>query len=63
MPSERKELWVWNAVPGQAAPVLCSRFRWAPSVGGLSVGSFEASTDARDPVGSSHLRSVLTGRR
>jgi CubicO group peptidase (beta-lactamase class C family) len=32
---------------------------WAPE----AVMFHEASTDARDPVGSSHLRSVLTGRR
>jgi serine/threonine-protein kinase HipA len=58
MPSERKELWVWNAVPGEAAPVLCGRFRWAPSAGGFSVGSFVYAqayldrSDARpvDPV-------------
>ena len=58
MPSERKELWVWNAVPGEAAPVLCGRFRWAPSAGGFSVDSFVYAqayldrSDARpvDPV-------------
>lgn len=40
MPSELRELWVWNSLPGEAAPVLCGRFQLAPGGGEISVGRF-----------------------
>ena len=58
MPFEGEELWVWNALPGEAAPVLCGRFQWTPATGGGGVGRFVYArsyldrSDARpvDPV-------------
>ena len=51
MPSERRELWVWNALPGEAAPALCGRFQWEPITGETGVGRFvyaRAYLDRRD---------------
>ncbi len=59
MPSDREELWVWNALP--AVPVLCGRFQWTATPGapgGSGVGRFVYArtyldrSDARpvDPV-------------
>jgi serine/threonine-protein kinase HipA len=43
MPSEYDKLWVWNALPGEPTPVLCGRFQWAATPGGVDgtgVGRF-----------------------
>ncbi len=43
MPSDSEELWVWNALPSEPAPVLCGRFQWMPTPGapgGSGVGRF-----------------------
>jgi serine/threonine-protein kinase HipA len=61
MPSDFEELWVWNALSSEPAPVLCGRFRWTATpgaLGGSGVGRFVYArayldrTDARpvDPV-------------
>lgn len=61
MPSEYEELWVWNTLPGEPTPVLCGRFQWAATpggVGGSGIGRFVYArayldrSDARpiDPV-------------
>ena len=43
MPSEPEELWVWNTLSGEPVPVLCGRFQWAATpggIGGSGVGRF-----------------------
>lgn len=43
MPSEYEELWVWNSLPGEPTPVLCGRFQWIATPGGVDssgVGRF-----------------------
>ena len=60
MPSDYRELWVWNALPAEPTPVLCGRFQWTAmaGVGGSGVGRFVYArayldrSDARpiDPV-------------
>ena len=59
MSSEFRELWVWHWLRNAAEPVLCGRFRWATSTGGIHVGTFVYARTYLDRTGALPLDPVL----
>lgn len=59
MPSDLREAWVWNWLPGLESPVLCGRFQWANAPGGKRVGRFVYTRDYLAGSGALALDPVL----
>lgn len=59
MPSDIREAWVWNWLPGRQSPVLCGRFRWVSVPGGKRVGYFVYTRDYLNELGAIALDPVL----